>query len=37
MTVIMDPTAEQSPTSRERLARPDQHLEAILALLVRKS
>jgi hypothetical protein len=24
MTVIMDPTAEQSPTSRERLARPDQ-------------
>lgn len=24
MTVIMDPTAEQTPTSRERLARPDQ-------------
>ncbi len=23
MTVVMDPTAEQSPTSRERLARPD--------------
>jgi len=23
VTVVMDPTAEQSPTSRERLARPD--------------
>ncbi len=23
MTIVMDPTSEQSPTSRERLARPD--------------